>query len=334
LRLPVGKLPYSELRKLLSIVARPDPSVVLGPGVGEDAALVDLGDQVLVVHTDPITGAVENIGWFSVHVSANDVATRGARPRWLTTLILLPEGATSEAALGIARQIREAADEIGAVVVGGHTEVTPRLDRPIVATTAFGVARRDRVVYTANAKPGDVLVLTKGAGVEGTAILASDFRDRLAGRVSEEVVERARGFARELSVVREAMIAVEAGGVHAMHDATEGGVLGAVQEMAIASGLSATVFEERVPVRKETAEICRALGVDPLKLISSGSLLIAVEEASLDRLVERLAEAGITAAPIGRLERGEGVTLHRRDGSVERILEPVVDELWRLYGET
>ncbi len=331
--LPVGKLPYSELKRLLSIISKPDPSVVLGPGVGEDAALIDLGDRVLVVHSDPITGAVERIGWYSVHVSANDVATRGARPKWLTTVILLPEGSAPAYALEIARQAREAADEIGAVIVGGHTEVTPGLDRPIVVSTAFGVAEKGKVVSTANAQPGDVLVLTKGAGIEGTAILASEFRDRLAGKVSSETLERAKLFVRELSVVREAMLAVEVGGVHAMHDATEGGVLGAVQEMAIASGLSAVVFEEQIPVRSETAEICRILGCDPLRLISSGSLLIAVEPGRAGRLLRVLSEAGVPAANIGRLERGEGLTLVRKGGVEEKILEPITDELWRLLSQ-
>lgn len=329
--LPTGKLPYDELRRLLSIIHHPNGSVLLGPGIGEDAALIDMGDKLLVVHADPITGAVEEIGWLSVNVSANDVATRGARPRWLVSVILLQEGAGPEVVESIARQIRDAADAIGAVVVGGHTEVTPRLDRPIVVTTAFGLVDKEKAVFTANAKPGDALILTKGAGIEGTAIIAGEFKSLLQDRVPEEVLKNARGFIREISVVREATAAVEAGGVHAMHDATEGGVLGAVQEMTVAANLSARIYEEMIPLREETRVICAALGIDPLRLISSGSLLIAARRDSASQVVEKIREAGVEASIIGSLEEGEGVTLVRRDGKQVRITEPVTDELWRLY---
>ena len=331
--LPLGKLPIEELKKLLSIIYREDGSIILGPNVGEDAALIDLGSKVLVVHADPITGAIENIGWLSVNVAANDVATRGARPRWLVTVMLLPEGTGTETVEEIARQVRRAADRIGVVVVGGHTELTPRLDRPILVTTAFGVAEKDKVVYTAKAQPGDILILTKGAGIEGTAIIAREFRQMLEGKVESSVLERASRFIWEISVVEEAMTAVEAGGVHAMHDATEGGVLGAIQEMAMASRLSARVFEDSIPVRRETLEICRVLGVDPLKLVSSGTLLIAVQPSHAARVIEALKNAGREAAVIGRLEEGEGVVLVRRNGVEEKIKGPVIDELWRLYSE-
>jgi len=330
LLLSFGKLPYTELREILSVIYRKDPSVLLGPGIGEDAALIELGDDVLVVHADPITGAVENIGWLSVHVSANDIATRGVRPRWLVTVLLLPPGLEYKMIKGIVQQIRNAADEIGAVVVGGHTEITPGIDRPIVITTAIGIGKREKVIYTANARPGDFLVLTKGAGIEGTAIIASEFQHILKGKVSEEILLKAREFIREISVVREALAAFETGGVHAMHDATEGGVIGAVQEISIASGLSARVYEGKVPIREETLTICRILGLDPLRLISSGSLLLAVDPGKVEDVLKTISSLGIEVSIIGSLGEGRGVTLIRRNGEEEEILKPIEDELWRL----
>ncbi|ABL79062.1 AIR synthase family protein [Thermofilum pendens] len=329
----LGKLTYGELEELLSRLRRQDASVLLGPAIGEDAALIDLGDKVLVVHADPITGAVSNIGWLSVHVSANDVATRGVQPRWLVTVVLLPEGAGQDVLWDIAGQLRKAADEIGATIVGGHTEFTPGLDRPILVTTAMGVGGKGEVLATSRARPGDALILTKGAGIEGTAILATELYDELSRKVDREVLERAKSFIYEVSVVKDALTAVRAGGVHAMHDPTEGGVLGGLQEMAIAANAGLVVEEEKIPVREETKAVCRALGVDPLRLISSGSLLIAVEGSRARDVVDALSREGIPAAVIGRLTEGSERILVKRGGEIVDLNEPVVDELWRILGE-
>lgn len=325
-----GKLPYDQLRKILAKLSREDSSVILGPAIGEDAALIDLGEKVLVVHADPITGAEKDIGWLSVHVAANDIATRGVRPRWLLSVILLPERSGEKLLNELVDQIRSAANEIDASIIGGHTEVTPGLDRPIIITTAIGEGKRGEVLTTAGAKPGDKIVLTKGAGIEGTAILASELYDKMIGKVEKDILERAKLFIKEISVVKDAMIAVKVGGVHAMHDPTEGGVLGGLQEMAMASNLGIYVEEERIPVRRETEVICRTLGVDYLKLISSGTLLIAVDPSKARDLVSELRREGIDSSIIGQFKEGEERVVIRKNGDKVDLNIPVVDELWTI----
>jgi hydrogenase maturation factor len=325
-----GKLPYNRLREILSKLRREDRSVILGPAIGEDAALVDLGGSVLVVHADPITGAEKDIGWLSVHVAANDIATRGVRPRWLLSVILLPERSDDKLLNEIIDQIKRAADEIDATIIGGHTEITPGLDRPIIITTAIGEGKKENILMTAGARLGDKIILTKGAGIEGTAILASELYDKLVGKVEEDVLERAKLFMREISVVKDAMIAVEVGGVHAMHDPTEGGVLGGLQEMAMASNLGIYVEEERIPVRRETEIICRTLGVDYLKLISSGTLLVSVDPLKARDVVSELRKEGIDASIIGQFREEKERVVLRRDGGKIDLNVPIIDELWTI----
>lgn len=328
---PYGKLSQEELLELLGILTRRDPSVLLGPAIGEDAAIVDLGDKVLVTHSDPITGASELAGWLSVHVAANDIATRGVKPSWLVTTLLLPQTFSREQLKKLASQIRSAADEIDATVIGGHTEVTPGLDRPIIITTAFGVGEKKKYITTSGARDGDLLVATKDAALEGTSIIATDFHDKLLGKIDKSILENAKNFIREISVVKEALTAAQIHGVHAMHDATEGGILAAALEIAYASRLSIVLYEEKVPIRRETAQICRALGLDPLRLISSGTLLIAVQPESAPILIERLQKEGIKATIIGEFKKNGHSLLVKKTGEKIEIGLPVAEELWRLF---
>ena len=328
---PYGKLSHQELASLLDILARRDDRVLLGPALGEDAAIIDLGDKVLVAHTDPITGASELAGWLSVHVVANDVATRGVKPSWLLSTLLLPENITGEEMQGLVKQIRTAADEIDTTIVGGHTEVTPGIDRPIIITTAFGIGSKDRYLTTSGTREGDLLVATKAVALEGTSIIATDFYDKLVGKVDPLLLENAKKFIREISVVREALIATRIDGVHAMHDATEGGVLSAALEMAYASQLSIVVYEDKIPLRKETAQICSLLGIDPLKLISSGTLLIAVDPTTSQTLVRSLEEASIRTSIIGEFRKNGPSILVKKSGERVPIELPVNEELWKLF---
>ena len=328
-----GKLPPDLLEKLvLRVMPTSDPRVLVGPRLGEDAAVIDMGDRVIVVHSDPITGAVERIGWYAIHIACNDVAATGARPRWVLPVVLVPKGRIDLVA-EIASDIACAAVELGVAVVGGHTEATGWLDRPIVSVTAVGEAPRNGYVTSSGARPGDVIIATKAVALEGTSILARDYRERLADKVPEDALERAAGFIREISVVRDAMLAVETGGVTALHDPTEGGFLGGVYEMAVASGVGARVYEDKVPVRKETRLICRAMGVDPLKLISSGMLLIAVSRDKAERVVDTLRAAGIEATVVGEFNDTGVVELVRRDRSIETVRELPMDELWKISGK-
>ncbi|RLE55114.1 MAG: hydrogenase assembly protein HupF [Thermoprotei archaeon] len=328
-----GKIPPNLLRKyVFSRIGAADPAVIVGPTYGEDSAIIDLGDNVvLVVHVDPITAAEENIGWLAVHIACNDVAVCGAKPRWLLSTILLPENAPEELLDKITRQIDAAAKEVGAMVVGGHSEYTPHLARPIVVMSAIGLAPRDRYVTTSGVKPGDYIIMTKAVALEGTSILATDFEETLLSRgVSKVVIERARQFIREISVVKEALTLAKVG-VHSMHDPTEGGILCGLAEMAYSSRVLIEVWEERVPIREETRVVCQVLGLDPLKLISSGVLLAAVPPENLDRALTALKEVGVGATVIGVAREGCGVKVHRVTGVVEEVNEYIRDEIYKLW---
>jgi hydrogenase maturation factor len=293
--------------------------VLVGPGIGLDCAVLDMGNgRCLVAKSDPITFATDAIGWYAVQVNANDVVTTGALPRWFLATVLLPEGRSDIAlAEGILRQIAEACREVGAEVVGGHTEVTSGLERPLVAGTMLGEVERDRLVLPSGARPGDRLLLTKRLAVEATALLARERADVLAGRVAPDALDRARGFLYTpgIGVFRDARTAVAAGGVHAMHDPTEGGLATAVHELAVAAGLGIEVDAERVPVYPETRVFCDAFGLDPWGVIASGSLLLAVGEADADHVLEALVAAGIEACAIGRVvEASRGVCVRDASG--------------------
>lgn len=324
-----GKLPPDFLfKRIVGKLPIDGEGVLLGPSLGEDAAILELGDPLLAVHSDPVTGGGRLAGWLSVYVASNDIATRGLRPKWLLVVLLFREGVSEGEIAELVDQVGAASREIGAAVVGGHTEITPGLPFNIVVTTAMGTGRS--VLNTRDARRGDFLILTKAAALEGTAILATELRESLEERgLDPELLERASGFIREISVVRDAMIA--ASFARAMHDPTEGGLLGGVQEMALASGNGFVVYEDRIPLREETIAICEALGIDPLKLISSGSLLVSAGEEEAEELISELRREGIEASIIGRLtDRRDGMKLLRRNGVEEDVSGPVMDELWRV----
>ena len=333
-RLSLGKLPPEVMTKyLFSMTGARSSKIIVEPALGLDFGVVRLGggskkSRYLIVSSDPITGVSERTGWYAVNVSANDVATSGNRPEFMQSVILLPEDASEKDVKQIAGEMHETARALGIAIVGGHTELTPGLKRPIVVTTAFAVA--DSYVTARGARDGDTLMMTKTAGVEGTAIVGTDARFK--GRLDQKTVAGAGRFFRKLSVVEEAARAHETGAVHAMHDCTEGGVLGALYEMATAAGLGLQVDEADIPVAPETRRICRAFRIDPLKLISSGTLLIAVDRGREGLVKEAVSSAGSTATPIGRFQSGT-VSLARR-GRRQEITTPPRDEIWRLHEET
>ncbi|MGE5617939.1 MAG: AIR synthase family protein [Sphingomonadaceae bacterium] len=323
-----GKLSPSDLERIVFPylgVRRPD--VLVRAAVGEDSAIIDFGDWVCVLSTDPITGATKNAGWLAVHVSCNDVASNGAEPVGVLLTLLLSEQAGEEDLRAVMEDAHRAASELGIEVLGGHTEVTPGLPATIVSSTAVGKAPKSRYVVSSGARPGDALVLTKSAGLEGTAILATDFEDRLWGFLGPEQLVRAQSFRWQISVVQEGLAAAELGAT-AMHDATEGGVLGAIHEMVTSAGVGVEVWADAVPVREETRAICRFFHADPLKLISSGTLLIACPDGTA--MAEVLTRRGVPAAVIGRLTdpaSGRWVIC----GDRRLPLEPSYrDELWRI----
>src|SRR5262245_30442329 len=253
--LPVGKLPALVLERLFGKYMARGERVVLGPQVGEDAAVVDMGDRYLVATTDPITFATDEAAWYALHVNANDLAVRGARPLWFLVTLLLPEGAATEARVeALFDELSVGCAELGVAVIGGHTEVTAGLPRPIVVGAMLGEVAKDRLVTTGGAQVGDAILLTKGVPLEGAAILARERGDEARRRgVPEDVVERARGFLRRpgISVVPEARLACGAARVHAMHDPTEGGLATACWELAQAADVGLHVDRERIPVLRE-----------------------------------------------------------------------------------
>jgi hydrogenase expression/formation protein HypE len=297
--------------------------VLLRAGIGQDAAAVAFGDEVAVLSTDPITGSGARAGWLAVHVGCNDVATAAATPVAVLIALLLAPGSARADATEIMRDANAAATELGIEIIGGHSEVTAGLPRSIVVATAVGRAPRSAYRTSAGARPGDRLYLTKAAGLEGTAILARDYGAALTERVGAEAVRRAQEFLSEISVVPEALVAAAAGAT-AMHDVTEGGVLGALAELAEASGCGVTVDLDAVPIRPETAAITSAFGIDPLALVSSGALLIAAPASA--RPADTLRAAGRTVTDLGQVV--EGASELRRGGRRLPLRAPERDALW------
>jgi len=330
MKLPMGKVPAETLKKtVLGHLGVRSEEVILGPALGEDGSVVKVGDKMLISAMDPITGALERIGWLAVNINANDVATFGIRPSFFTSCILLPEESTEKTVKTICRQIDSAARKLGVAVIGGHSEVTPELNRPVVVGCAMGVAEPGRYVTSGGSKPGDKLILTKSAGIEGTAVLATDKYEELKGKVDESLLKSAMRFYDRISVVEEAVSAFNVGGVTAMHDPTEGGIAGGIHELADASDVGVRILEKKIPVALETSEICRFFNVDPLQLIGSGALLISARPSSSEKIVDELAKNNIKASIVGEfLEDSKTRTLVRRDTTVTDLVRPVCDHLW------
>ncbi|WP_258084333.1 AIR synthase family protein [Thermococcus thermotolerans] len=328
--LPPGKIPPEKLRELVfnHLGARGE-RVIIGADLGIDAAAIDFGSSILVASTDPITGAEKGIGFYAVHINANDVATFGAKPKWFLVSILLPEGADESLLTEIMRELHESASKLGVAIVGGHTEVTPGLERPIVVGTMLGEVEREKLVTSNGAKPGDAIIVTKWAGLEGTSIIASERSGELERAFGREFVEKARSFIEMISVVEDALTANEVG-VHAMHDPTEGGIANGLHEMADAAGIGFRVYRERIPIREETLKICGFYNLDPLALISSGTLMIAAPKERVDAVVNALRRKGINAAVIGEFVEDPGVKVIVENGRERPLERPESDELWKV----
>lgn len=321
----VGKLSPSELRTRVFPFLGYRRDILEHAGIGRDCAVIDFGAEVCVATSDPITGASEHLGRLAVHVACNDLAAAGAEPVGLLLTLLLAASTAEEDLDRIMREAGAAAQAVGIEIMGGHTEVTPGLTRPLVVSAAIGRAPSGGFVSAGGGRPGDAVVLTKWAGIEGTAILAADLADRLRPIVGEAALDRARGFLDLISVVPEGRVGARCGAT-AMHDVTEGGVLNGVWELAEASGCGVRLEADTVPVLPETRQICEALGADPLGLIGSGAMLIAVADPL--RLISELAQAGIAAAVVGYLEQGDRTMI--RGGRSVALVPLDRDELWRI----
>ena len=330
MKLPAGKVPASILEDIVfKNLGVKHKEVAVGPAFGIDGAVVNVGNRSLVISSDPITGALGKIGWLAVNINSNDISTFGVEPSFFLSCILLPEDTDTRTVESISTQMGEAATNLGMAIVGGHCEVTPGLSNPIVVGCALGVTEKDNYVTADNAKKGDKLILTKSAGIEGTAILASDREQQLRKVLNAKIIDNAKEFYNLISVVKEAIIAYKTGGVDAMHDPTEGGIVGGIHEIAEASGLGVKVVEERIRIQPETNEICKYFQIDPLQLIGSGALLIAAKPQYAEEIVKKLQAERVDAAVVGEFQEDRAeCRILRKTGQTEPLPKPISDHLW------
>ncbi|MCL5257326.1 MAG: AIR synthase family protein [Chloroflexi bacterium] len=318
--LPVGKLDMDCLAELLDRYTSTNGRVLVGPKVGGDATVIDFGSTALIAKTDPITFAIDEIGWYAVNVNANDIASVGGVPKWFLSVLLLPgDHTTIQMVEDIFAQISSACASLGIAFCGGHTEITHDLDRPIVVGQMLGETSRNGFVTAAGAQVGDDIILTKGIAIEATSIIAREHREELRSRYPAEFVDRARNFLRDpgISVFKDARIAVETAPVHAMHDPTEGGLATGLHEVAVASNVGMLIDQESIPIFPESARLCADFGLAPLGVIASGALIIIVPAGESAKLIEALDSGGIRAAVIGRVTtREEGVKMITPAGTI------------------
>ena len=330
-----GKLPLGVLDRLLQTYTSSDNRILVGPRVGEDATVIDFGDTCLVVKSDPITFATDDIGYYAVHVNANDIATMGAEPRWFLATLLLPEKATDEDLVeSVFNSIYRAAADIGVSVCGGHTEITVGLDRPIVIGQMLGEVKKDRLIQSSRLEIGDMLLLTKGLGIEATAILAREkaMELRIAG-IDQDVLDRSANYLYDpgISILEEARIACRTGRIHAMHDPTEGGVATALRELAMAASGGLSLRSEALFAGEDTKLLCRQFDLDPLGVISSGALLIGVVADDSEIVRNAIRAAGIPCEIIGKVEE-EAFGLKINESGTWRDLPAFErDEIGRIF---
>jgi hydrogenase maturation factor len=333
LPLPAGKLPNDLLRELLTGLRFQDPTLLIDPAVGEDIAAVDIaGEEVLVLKSDPITFATDAVGRYAVLVNANDIATSGADPRWLLTTLLFPMGTTPSQVAGVVHDLDAFCRRWGITLCGGHTEITDAVTRPVVAGMMAGTVAAARLIDKRRMRPGDHLLMTKAAGVEGTALIARELSARLRRLgMSAAEIDRCRDFLDRVSIIPEARRAADTPGTVAMHDVTEGGAATALEELAAAGGCRLRVNLERIPIYPETRRVCRLLGIHPLGLIGSGGLLICCRPDASACLQQRLGTDGVAVSRIGEVvEGGEGIEALRH-GRPARWPRFAVDEIARLF---
>jgi hydrogenase expression/formation protein HypE len=331
--LPAGKLPNRLLRDFLNQFIFDDPSVLINPAVGEDIAAVDVeSKEVLVLKSDPITFATDSIGQYAVLVNANDIATSGAIPQWFLTTLFFPSGTTASQIRFVFDELKSFCRRWGITLCGGHTEITDAVNRPIIAGMMAGSVSKQALIDKRNMAKGDRVFLTKGVAVEGTAIIAREFAERLKKiGMAQKEIDQCKRFLDNISVIAEAKIAAAMKGTSAMHDVTEGGLATALEELSVAGNHKIKVFTDHIHVFPETRKICNLFKIDPLGLIGSGSLLICCRRQDCDKLVDGIRAAGIEIACIGEvMDSGQGIIALRGKA---RVPWPAfeVDEITKLF---
>lgn len=333
-KLKIGKIDPELLAQLIGEYTGTGNHVLIGAGIGEDAAIIDRGNTYLVAKTDPITHVTNEIGYYTVNINANDIAAMGGKPLWFLATILMPASATADALRNVFSQLSASCEELGIVYCGGHTEVTRSVNNPIIIGQMLGEVQRANLKPTSAAREGDALIMTKTAAIEATAIIALERERELKGHLREQLIAAAKNYLHTpgISVVRDADIITSMEAVHALHDPTEGGVATGIFEMATASHLGVEVHHDRIPITEATRQVCGFYHVDPLGTFASGSLLIAASPSNSQQVMERLAAAGIPATRIGVLAPPEQGMKLIKDG--KRLPLPVYyqDELSKIFG--
>ena len=332
--LKVGKLDSDLLKnEVIDRISLKRPEVLVRAGVGEDCAVIDFGEYECVLSTDPITAAVGDIGRLAIHISCNDIASNGVEPVGILLAVMLPEGSTEDDVKTIMGQAADAAAACNVEIIGGHTEVTPAVNKPVIVSTAIGRGLRGRSASAKNIKVGDAVIMTKTAGLEGTGIIAGDFKNQLKEILTDEELAEAKALLGNVSVVRDGTVAGSVG-THGMHDVTEGGILGAIWEMCRIAGVGAEIHEDAVPVNDVTRKICDHFGINYLRLISSGSMIIMARPEKKNEIIKKLAAVGVEAAEIGVITPPEsGLVLVKGSGADESrvpIDPPGPDELYKV----
>ncbi len=323
----VGKLPNDILKKMiLDKIKKTRQEILIRPGIGEDCCSIDFGENICVMSTDPITGTTNEIGKLAVHISCNDIASCGAEPIGLLVTILAPPKTTENDLGTIMNQLSEEASLVNVDILGGHTEITTAVNRTVLICTCVGKVLHKKMITSSGAKPKDLIIVTKSAGLEGTAIIAHEKEKELVHIFDEEFVERAKRYIDHISVVKEGIISGKFG-ASSMHDVTEGGILGAVWEVAEASNVGVKIYKDKVPVTEETRLICGHYGIDPLKLISSGCMLITCSKG--EELIKLLSENGVHATIIGEVTQDKRKIIIE-NGSENMINQPSSDELYKV----
>ena len=323
----IGKLPNDVLEKIVfNNIKNKRKEVLVGSGIGEDNAIIDFGEEVCIMSTDPITGATKDIGKLAIHISCNDVASSGAEPIGVLLTILAPPNTTEEDIKLIMNEAGEASRELNVEIMGGHTEITDAVNRIVISTTVVGKQKKKNMIDTSKVSVGDKVLITKYAAIEGTSILAKELEDYLENKLAKDKIIEAQNMGKLVSVVKEGIILGEIG-VNYMHDITEGGILGAVWEGAIAVNKGIKIYEELIPIKEVTKEIASILDIDPYRLISSGSMLVIAKEEKISEIQRKLSEEGINITVIGEII-DEGIYMDRNE-KVEEILPPGSDELYK-----
>lgn len=324
-----GKVPPDILQRIVfTKLGLADPDVLLGPRLGEDASVIRVGDKVILAATDPVTGSMADVGWLAVHVNANDIAAFGVRPRWFLASVMLPESSTTHQLERIMKQIDEAAQILGIAVAGGHSEITIGIDRPIVVGFMIGLSDKGKYVTSSGAKPGNSIIVTKSIALEGTAILATEGEEYLTEKVGAKLVERAKSLRENISVVSEGLAAYETGYVTAMHDPTEGGLSGGLHEISDASDVGFEIYRDAIPIDESSRIICDTLDINPMELISSGSMIVCCSNKHATNVVNMIQSRGIPASIIGKVVKDSDHRILVTDSEGIALPQPKTDSLW------